>query len=114
MRWRAAPRVVDDAADARAGALLTRVRSRASIPVNRRALGLVEGEYGSIHAGRSLDFDDLREYIIGDDIRDVEGGVEPVEPAHRERGVLHARRERVLDRVSEDPEQLCTLPTAHP
>ena len=72
MRWRAAPPVVDDAADARGGALLTKVRSRASIPVNRRALGLVEGEYGSIHAGRSLDFDDLREYIVGDDIRDVD------------------------------------------
>lgn len=52
--------------------LLVGVRSRASIPAHRRAAGLVEGEYSSMHTGRSLDFDDLREYVVGDDIRDVD------------------------------------------
>jgi uncharacterized protein (DUF58 family) len=64
------PPVAD--ADEGSGSLLAKVHARASIPAHRRALGLVEGEYGSIHAGRSLDFDDLREYVIGDDIRDVD------------------------------------------
>ena len=74
MRWRArsAAAPAGRAGASGTGSLLVKVRTRASIPAHRRALGLVEGEYGSIHAGRSLDFDDLREYVIGDDIRDVD------------------------------------------
>lgn len=28
--------------------------------------------YGSVFKGRSMDFDDLREYVIGDDTKDID------------------------------------------
>ncbi|MCR8671062.1 DUF58 domain-containing protein [Agrococcus sp. HG114] len=43
-----------------------------SIHAHRRTLELLEGEYQSIHHGRSHDFDDLREYQPGDDVKDID------------------------------------------
>jgi len=43
-----------------------------SLHVPRKVNGLLEGEYTSLHKGRSMDFDDLREYIRGDDVKDVD------------------------------------------
>ena len=34
--------------------------------------GLLDGQYGSVFKGRSMDFEDLREYIPGDDIKDID------------------------------------------
>lgn len=53
-------------------ALLPRVKSRLFIHANRRSTNLLEGEYAAITAGRSLDFDDLREYIPGDEVDDID------------------------------------------
>jgi uncharacterized protein (DUF58 family) len=47
-----------------------KVRARLAIPARRRTQDLIEGKYGSIHRGRSMDFDDLREYVLGDDVKD--------------------------------------------
>ena len=33
---------------------------------------MLDGEHGSIHKGRSMDFDDLREYVLGDDVKDLD------------------------------------------
>jgi len=52
--------------------LLTKVNSRAAIRAHRRVRSVLEGEYGSVHKGRSMDFDDLREYVDGDDIKDID------------------------------------------
>jgi uncharacterized protein (DUF58 family) len=52
--------------------LLARVRLRLAIPARRPSHELLEGEYGSIHRGRSMDFDDLREYTVGDDVKDID------------------------------------------
>ncbi len=43
-----------------------------SIHAHRRTLELLDGEYASIHHGRSHDFDDLREYQPGDDVKDID------------------------------------------
>lgn len=53
-------------------ALLPRVKSRLFIHANRRSTNLLEGEYAAITSGRSLDFDDLREYAVGDDVDDID------------------------------------------
>lgn len=53
-------------------ALLTKVKTRVAIHARRRASGLLDGRYASTLAGRSLDFADLREYIPGDDVSDVD------------------------------------------
>ena len=33
---------------------------------------ILDGEYGSVFKGRSMDFDDLREYVPGDDVKDID------------------------------------------
>ncbi|QCO98870.1 DUF58 domain-containing protein [Arthrobacter sp. 24S4-2] len=52
--------------------LLTRVKSKMSIFAHRKARGMLDGEYGSVFKGRSLDFEDLRAYIPGDEVRDID------------------------------------------
>ncbi|WAC66307.1 DUF58 domain-containing protein [Agrococcus sp. SL85] len=51
---------------------LRKVRTTMSIHAHRRTLELLDGEYASIHHGRSHDFDDLREYQPGDDVKDID------------------------------------------
>ncbi len=53
-------------------ALLTQVRTSVSIHAHRRIRGLLEGEYAAVTSGRSLDFNDLREYVRGDDAQDID------------------------------------------
>lgn len=52
--------------------LLRKVRMRTTIHAHRRVRSVLDGEYGSVHKGRSMDFDDLREYVPGDDIKDLD------------------------------------------
>ena len=33
---------------------------------------MLDGEYGSVFKGRSLDFEDLRAYVPGDEVRDID------------------------------------------
>ncbi|GAB3408163.1 DUF58 domain-containing protein [Schumannella luteola] len=52
--------------------LLPRVKSRLFIHANRRTTNLLDGAYASLHVGRSLDFDDLRVYVPGDQVEDID------------------------------------------
>lgn len=52
--------------------LLTRVKSQLFVHSRRRSRSLLEGEYASIFHGRSLDYVDLREYVPGDEVRDID------------------------------------------
>ncbi|MFT4124369.1 MAG: DUF58 domain-containing protein [Microbacteriaceae bacterium] len=52
--------------------LLRRVRTTLSIRARRPVAALLDGEYASVFHGRSLDFDDLRPYVAGDELRDVD------------------------------------------
>lgn len=52
--------------------LLKQVKSKLFIVAHRRTLGMLDGEYGSVFKGRSLDFDELRTYVPGDDVRDID------------------------------------------
>ena len=52
--------------------LLHRVKSNLAIFAHRKARGALDGEYGSVFRGRSLDFDDLRAYVPGDEVRDID------------------------------------------
>lgn len=51
---------------------LVKVKSRMGIHAHRKTIELLEGEYSSIHHGRSHDFDDLREYAPGDEVKDID------------------------------------------
>lgn len=52
--------------------LLAKVKTKLFIVAHRRTWGLLDGEYASVFRGRSLDYDDLREYVPGDEIRDID------------------------------------------
>jgi uncharacterized protein (DUF58 family) len=52
--------------------LLTRVKSKLFVHSRRRSRNLLEGEYASVFHGRSLDYDDLRDYVPGDEVRDID------------------------------------------
>lgn len=51
---------------------LPRIRTRLMIHAHRKVLGLLDGEYASVQTGRSMDFHDLREYVPGDDVKDID------------------------------------------
>lgn len=53
-------------------ALLTRIRARLTLHTHRRVASLLDGGWASVFHGQSLDFDDLREYVDGDEIRDID------------------------------------------
>lgn len=53
-------------------ALLTRVKSKMHLRTRRRVLHLLDGQYRSLLRGRSMDFDDLREYQAGDEVKDID------------------------------------------
>ncbi len=52
--------------------LLTAVKTKMSIYSHQRSRGLLEGQYASVFKGRSIDFDDLRQYVAGDDVKDID------------------------------------------
>lgn len=52
--------------------LLVQVKAKMAIYAHEKVRGVLEGEYGSVFKGRSMDFDDLREYIPGDDVKDID------------------------------------------
>lgn len=52
--------------------LLTRVKGRLFIHSRRKSMHALDGAYASLLHGRSLDFEDLRRYEHGDDIRDID------------------------------------------
>ena len=51
---------------------LVKVRKKMNIFAQRRVRNVLSGNYGSVFKGRSLDFDDLREYNYGDDVKDID------------------------------------------
>ena len=51
---------------------LDRVRRVASLYTKRKTSDLLDGDFSSMQHGRSLDFDDLREYRYGDDINYID------------------------------------------
>ncbi|CAN5264133.1 DUF58 domain-containing protein [soil metagenome] len=48
------------------------MQTRLYIHAHRAVRGLIEGEYRSVFHGRSMDFDDLRPYVPGDEFKDID------------------------------------------
>ena len=51
---------------------LAKIKSQISIYTRKKTSNILDGEFGSIYRGRSFDFDDLREYVYGDSVRDID------------------------------------------
>ena len=41
---------------------------------------IIDGSYNSIYKGRSMNFDELREYVVGDDIKDMDWMIVEISP----------------------------------
>lgn len=50
----------------------TNMKKSAVIATKRPASNILDGSYVSVFKGRSLNFEDLREYVPGDDIKDID------------------------------------------
>lgn len=53
-------------------ALLHQVRTVIDLPTRRLVEGMLEGVHLSVRTGRGFEFNDLREYVPGDDVKDVD------------------------------------------
>ena len=51
---------------------LAKIKKKMSIYAKRRVRNVLSGNYGSVFKGRSMDFDDLRVYEFGDDVKDID------------------------------------------
>ncbi len=51
---------------------LVKVKKKMSIYAKRRVHNVLSGNYGSVFKGRGMDFDDLRPYEYGDDVKDID------------------------------------------
>ncbi|MBR1669488.1 MAG: DUF58 domain-containing protein [Butyrivibrio sp.] len=51
---------------------LSRIRRAVSLYTKRKTTNILDGDFHSIHRGRSMDFDDLKEYTYGDDVTDID------------------------------------------
>lgn len=76
--------------------LLQRVKSDMAIFAHRKARGMLDGEYGSVFKGRSLDFDDLRAYVPGDEVRDIDWKASARHGSPLVRRYLAVRRQTLL------------------
>ena len=51
---------------------ILKVRANLSIYTKKKTSNLLEGSYYSIYKGKSMNFEDLREYVIGDNVKDID------------------------------------------
>lgn len=51
---------------------ITKIKANISIYSNKKTGNILDGSYRSIYKGRSMNFEDLREYVIGDNIKDID------------------------------------------
>ncbi len=51
---------------------LNRIKANISIYARKNTSSLLDGNYKSIYKGKSLNFDDLREYVVGDNVKDID------------------------------------------
>ena len=51
---------------------LAKIKASITLYTRKKTSNILDGEFGSIYRGRSYDFDDLREYVYGDSVRDID------------------------------------------
>ena len=51
---------------------ITKVKANLSIYTKKKTSNILEGSYNSVYKGKSMNFEDLREYIIGDNVKDID------------------------------------------
>jgi len=76
--------------------LLRRVKTKLAIHAHRKVRGLLDGEYSSVFHGRTIEFDDLRPYVAGDEPRDIDWKATARHGSPLVRRYIAARKHTVL------------------
>jgi uncharacterized protein (DUF58 family) len=76
--------------------LLRRVKTRLAIHAHRKVRGMLDGEYASVFHGRTIEFDDLRPYVAGDEPRDIDWKATARHGAPLVRRYIASRKHTVL------------------
>lgn len=76
--------------------LLRRVKTRLAIHAHRTVRGMLDGEYTSVFHGRTIEFDDLRPYVPGDEPRDIDWKATARHGAPLVRRYIASRKHTVL------------------
>lgn len=51
---------------------INKVKANITIYSSKKTSNILDGTYKSIYKGRSMNFEDLREYVVGDNIKDID------------------------------------------
>ena len=51
---------------------ITKIKANFSIYTKKKTSNILDGSYNSIYKGKSMNFEDLREYVIGDNVKDID------------------------------------------
>ena len=51
---------------------INRIKGNVTIYASKKTRNILDGCYKSIFKGKSLNFDDLREYVVGDNVKDID------------------------------------------
>ena len=51
---------------------ITKIKANLSIYTKKKTSNILEGTYNSIYKGKSMNFEDLREYVIWDNVKDID------------------------------------------
>ena len=51
---------------------ITKVKANLAIYTRKKTSNILEGTYNSIYKGKSMNFEELREYVIGDNVKDID------------------------------------------
>ena len=51
---------------------ITKIKANLSIYTKKKTSNILEGSYNSVYKGKSMNFEDLREYVIGDNVKDID------------------------------------------
>ena len=51
---------------------IAKVKANLSIYTKKKTSNILEGSYNSIYKGKSMNFEDLREYVVGDNVKDID------------------------------------------
>lgn len=51
---------------------ITKIKANISIYASKKTSNILDGTYRSIYKGKSMNFEDLRTYVVGDNVKDID------------------------------------------
>lgn len=52
--------------------IIRKIKANLSVYTKKKTSNIFEGAYNSVYKGKSMNFEDLREYVIGDNVKDID------------------------------------------